>query len=199
MSSEPFLKITYTPDYTEMFAVGRASRRYHFTSYQRYVWWLAVAVYFALALGVAFWGDPVENAVAPLIGRRAAMFAPVAVIALLGIVFVVGLYRTSAAMSAKWLARRKPLTPTTFVADAQSLAWENDEMSSRVRWHAIERLFVTPAAVCFIYGGQTLYLPRRLFAAPADLQAFVTSALAGMSPDARSISEADPLVKALLG
>lgn len=201
MSSEgdaPFMKTTYTPDYAEMFAVARTAQRYHFTSYQRYVWWLAVAVYFALIFSIATWGDPLERAAEPFLGRQLALFAPVALIFVLGMVFIYGVRRSSQTMSAKWLAQRKPLIPTLFTADAEHLAWENEEMSTRVRWRAIERLFVTPAAVCFVYAGQTLYLPRRLFPTETDLRAFIAAALPHLEPAAREASKADPLVKAAL-
>ena len=83
-------------------------------------------------------------------------------------------------------------------AGPDTLEWRNEESVTSVKWTAIERLFLTRDAVCLLYGGVTLFLPKRLFAAPGALKAFVAEAMARLPEPSRAVSAADPLVAKVL-
>jgi hypothetical protein len=200
MSVTSYFSTTYTPDYRELFAVQLAARRYHFTAAQRYIAWLVFVPYLAIVAVIVFGHEFIANALAPIVGRSVATWSPLGIIILVAILALwLICYRVMPALSARWLAQRKPLKPVTFTAGPDHLKWESEETSSSVKWSAIERLFLTGEAVCLLYGGVTLFLPRRLFSDAAALKAFLDQTMPHLPEAARAISEADPLVRAARG
>lgn len=199
MHDAAFFRSDYTPDYGEMLAVSKAARRYHYSSMQRYSCWLPVLVYLVVLLNLALWGDDVlKDAVTPVAGPVAATWASLGIIVVLAVTLWLFYARMVPVLSARWITQRKPLPLTSFSAEPEMLRWESEESRSSVKWSAIERLFVTPAAVCLLYGGMTLYVPRRLFGDQVAAAEFVRRALGCLSPPARALSETDPSVRAML-
>lgn len=198
MSDASFFKTTYTPDYGDLFAVSMASRRYHYSSRQRWIVWLPFLGYFGFLLAMLAWGDDwVTLAALAVLPPVAARWAPLALVVAVGLLFVwFYSYRLIPALSARWITRRKPLEPTSFSADRETLRWEAAESGTWIKWAGIERMFVTHAAVCFLHGGVTLHLPRRLFVDGQALAAFVEQCLVCLPEKARHLSEADASVQA---
>ncbi len=197
--SPAFFAVGYTPDYNEMFAVQRASRRYHFTSGQRSSLWLLFLPYAALIAGTVYFDTAISAALRPYVGRTVAHWVPLGLFVVSLAIYVWLLYsRIMPRTSARWLEARKPLLPTDFRADDSGLHWQSSEYRSWIKWTAIERVFVTPGAVCFLYGGASLYLPRRLFKDEAQIKIFVERVLASLSPAARELSVSDAAVRSLL-
>lgn len=196
MNDAPYFETTFTPDYGEMFAVSVASRRYQFTAGQRHVWWVPMLLYFSAIYAILFWGDLIGDALYPVTGAFIAAWSPLGLVIGLGILCIwLVCYKLNLALSARWIAQRKPPQPTRFSTDHDALRWESEDSGMWVKWSAIERLFVTPCAVCFLHGGVTLYIPRRVFSDPAAQTAFLDRALPRLSESARAISEADPKVR----
>lgn len=195
MTDTPYFSAQFTPDYGEMFAVQRRAARYHYSSGQRRVWWLYIAVYIGLIACVAYWGDVVERTLTPLLGEDIAFWSPIILIVFLGAAALALLRWLSLRYSARWLEQRKPATPTAFTAGPQGLSWQSEDIESRVAWRPIERIFLTPEALCFLCGAVTLYVPRRVFRDALELKAFLDKAIPSLGDEARRLTEADPTVQ----
>lgn len=199
MSESAFFETTFTPDYGEMFAVQRRAARYHYSSGQRYVWWGYIAIYIGLIGCIAYWGDVVERALTPLLGEDIAFWSPIALMVILG-ASAMALFRwLSLRYSARWLEQRKPSSPTAFAAGPDGLSWQSEDIESRVGWRPIERIFLTPEALCFLCGAVTLYVPRRVFCDALELKAFLDKAIPALGDEARRLTEADPTVQTARG
>lgn len=199
MTSDPRFETSFTPDYAELFAVAKASRRYHYTVAQRNIWWVPMIVFGALVFAFLTYAvEPIVAALEPLVGELLAGWAPVLLVAAMWALFIwlVG-YRLGPAASARYIAKRKPPVPLRFSAGPDGMRWESEESRTWLNWAAIERVYVTKEAVCFLVGGFTHYVPRRAFASPLETKTFVETALAALTPEARSISEKDRSVIAV--
>ena len=104
-------------------------------------------------------------------------------------------HQANAFAVARWLEQRKPATPTAFTAGPQGLSWQSEDIESRVAWRPIERIFLTPEALCFLCGAVTLYVPRRVFRDALELKAFLDKAIPSLGDEARRLTEADPTVQ----
>src|SRR5262245_19914461 len=114
MSDTSYFSTTYTPDYRELFAVQLAARRYHFTAGQRYIAWLVFFRYLVAVLVIVLGHELIANALAPIVGRSVATWSPLGIIIVVAILAVwLICYRVMPALSARWLAQRKPLKPVT--------------------------------------------------------------------------------------
>lgn len=196
MPDGDLFRSAFVPDYGEMLQVQKSARRYHFTAGQRYVWLLLYAAYMLVIAVAAFYSEQIANAALPFAGETLSGWVPLALIIAFAVVFywLIGV-KLSRYLSSKWLTARKAPAEMTVSADASGLTWKNNEMSSWIAWPAIERMFLTDAAVCFIYGANTLYIPRRLFRDQPECKSFVARALEHLNPQAKAASEQDAFVR----
>jgi hypothetical protein len=196
---EPLLSVTFTPDYGEMFAVARASQRYHYTGPQRTVAWLLVLGFAVAAFGMLLLGDRLAVTLSSFLGKGRAGFAPLVLMIAVGVVWTWAVCnRFLPALSARWMAQRKPPTPVTVHVSDAELRWTGVDSGMWIKWDAIERMFITPDAVCFLVGGLTHYVPRRVFADAAAVGDFVRAALQQLPVAARSFSAVDASVRSLV-
>lgn len=188
-----FFRVSYMPDYSELFHVQKAARRYHYTSHQRRIWTLFFLVFAAAIAALGFCGNAIAKFVLAYAPREIATVFPVVLMVLIGLLFYwLICIKLNFKLSAKWLSERKAPLELTVSSDGDGLRLITAEAETFVRWHALERLFLTDKAVCFLYGAMTLYLPLRAFKSGAEAADFVNNALAHLSPQARQLSESDP-------
>jgi hypothetical protein len=161
-------RLNYTPNYADTFAVQRQALRYHYSVMQRYVWWLVPIAQLALAVAIAAILVSGES-IESMLGPALLIF----------IVISVGLWS-----AVRWMA-------------PSLMRWKSEEVGRWVRWEAIERMFVTSTAVCFLVGDSTFYVPQSAFADPAALKDFVEIALLRLSEPARRASLADRSIVAV--
>jgi hypothetical protein len=191
-------RLTYTPQYVNAFAVQRQAQRYHYTAMQRYVWLLVLVVQLLMGIAVIVWGENISGVLPSTLPPLLVNLSPL-------ILFVIGsivLWRVvcgwlAPLVSARWLTERKAPRPLTFQASADRMSWESDDGGSWVKWAAVERVFVTPTAVCFLVGNSTPYVPRSAFEDAAALEQFIELALAHLTESARRASLGDRTVVAV--
>lgn len=188
-----FFRARYMPEYGELFQVQKAARRYHFTSPQRSIWMLFFLAFVGAIAALVFWGNEIADLASAYATPEVATAIPIVLMLLAGLLFYwLICVKANYWLSAKWLKERKAPLELTVSTDASGLRLVTAETETFVRWHALERLFVTDTAICFLYGATTLYLPLRAFANVTQAVDFVRSALGHLSPEARKLSESDP-------
>ena len=195
-NSGEIFRATYLPDYADLFQIQKIARRQHFTSGQRLIWKLFYLVYFLTIAVLAFWGTDMAHALAPQIGSDLAEAAPIVLMIVIGLLFYwLICIKLNHKLSAKWLKERKPPLPLTFFADDEGIKLQTEESQSFVKWRALERLFVTRDAVCFLYGASTIYVPKRAFANLDEVETFLQAAWRHLSPEAQKQSVAPSLTQ----
>lgn len=199
MSDEALFRLNYTPDYADTFAVQRQSIRYHYSASQRHVWWLLLPVWIGAAFVTTRWDDRVQEVLEPHAHPLVVAWAPSALlfVVMFSMWWIVCRW-LAPMMSARWLAQRKAPQPIEFQALPERLQWLSEDGGRWVRWSSVERMFVTPTAVCFLVADMTQFVPRSAFADAAGLRSFVETSLTRISEPARQLSLADKSVKAVL-
>ena len=198
-SNGTLFRAQYVPDYKEMFAVSRSSTSRHYSRSQRLIAWIAVLGYLLFILAMILADKWIARTLLALVGRPLAGILPMVLVIAFGIFWVwLICYRVLPRLSAHWLTQRREPEAITFSADADALRFTSESSGSWHKWTIVERIFVTPLAVCFLAGGVTLYVPRRAFADSSALERFVAACVPRLTEAAQAATRADPSMRQIL-
>lgn len=188
---------TFTPDCAATFAVQRQALRYNFSATQR-IWWLLPLLQLSLLLAVIMWDENIRSLLQPFLHSMIVFWSPLIVFVVISLAMWLFVCRwLTRKLTVRWLTQRKPPVPLTFEVFPDRMHWESQDGGGWVMWQAIERMFVTPTAVCFLRGGMTHFVPRTAFIYRAPLRDFVEMVLPRLSERARQASLIDRSVVAV--
>lgn len=193
------IRLTYTPNLSDTFAVARYGQRYFYSARQRHVWWLVPGLQVLVLAAVIIWDRPIKDMLAPFLDPLVNVWTPVLFFVLISLALWLVLCRWLAPrMSARWLTQRNAPKPIIFEVQPDRLHWQDDDSGHWVKWAAIEQVLVTPTSVCCPATPKMYFVPRSAFRDGAELEAFVRSALEHLTEAAKQASLADRSVAAIL-
>ena len=148
--------------------------------------WIALLMLFVFSIGLAV--SVMEHVDSRVDGAKGAALIGCVVVGLLS---VLGLYRLlQNKIDRCWYVRGvPPQIAISFAAEADGLHISSDFNRLVVFWTGFSEVSLEDSYWVLLNAGYAHYVPRRLFASPADERAFFSTVLDKLTPQARARSE----------